>query len=132
LPDTRSALAPFTQRLHGRTGRIGTRLSDRAGDHGHPGDEYAITNIDMPHHPNTASDGAMLADAGTAGDADTSRHGGVVTDLDVVGDLDLVVELDPVADLGVGQSAPVDRSVHTDLDIITRSEERRGGRECRQ
>src|SRR5690606_26353928 len=113
-----STLLPFGGGLHGGTRGIGARLGDRAGNHGHATDEYVIADLDMEDHPYSAGDHAVAADAGTAGNADAGRHGGVVADLDVVGDLDLVIELDAVADHGVAECATVDRGVGANLDIV--------------
>src|SRR5690606_11584727 len=102
----------------GCAGRIGTRFGDRTGHHGHPGHENVITDIDMTHHADTASDGAMLADGCDACNPDAGGFGRVLTDLHVMGDLDLVVELDPVSDPRVRQRTPVERGVDADFHVI--------------
>src|SRR5690606_15154208 len=111
--------APFGGRLHGSTGGVTAGLGDRAGDHGHAGDEDVVADIHMPDDADAAGNHAVAADARAAGNPRATGHGGVVADLHVVGDHDLVVQLDAIADQGVRQRAAIDGGVGTDLDIVT-------------
>src|SRR5450830_1119020 len=118
MSQTRSTLAPFSRRLHGGTGRIGTRLGNRVGDHGHASDEDVVANIDMTHQPYATGEHAMLADLGAAGYAYAGRHGGVIANLYVVGNLDLVIELHAITDHGIGQSPAINSRIDADFHIV--------------
>src|SRR5690606_22008237 len=100
------------------SGRIGARLGDRAGHHGHAGDEHVVADLDVTDHTHAAGDHAVTTDLGATGNAHAARHGGVIADLHVVRDHDLVVELHAVADQGIGQRAAIYSSICADFHII--------------
>src|SRR5690606_38453519 len=119
LTNARCTFLPFGGGLHCGTGGVGSGFGNGARDHGHAADEYVVTDIDVADHADAAVNGAVATDTGAAGNADTGRHRGVITNLHVVGNLDLVVQLDAVADHGVVDGAAVDGGIGTDLHVIT-------------
>src|SRR5438034_10382010 len=79
---------------------------------------HVIHDGQMSQHHRGTAEGAIFANFGTAGDADTTGHRGMRADMAVVADLNLIVQFDAVFDDGIGQGAAVDAGVDADLAVV--------------
>lgn len=114
----RAALFSIGRILHGRTGRITSRLGNGTRDHRHSSHENVVADLDVADHADATCNHAVAPDLGAAGNSHAASHRGVVADLHVVRNHDLVVELDAVANQRVGERTTVDGRVGADLDVV--------------
>ena len=89
------------------------------GNHGSPGDDDVIGDLEMTDNPHHPTDLATAADFGTAGDSGISGNDRMGADPDIVPDLNQVIEFDTVFNDGIFQGPPVDAGIRTDLDPVT-------------
>ncbi len=81
-------------------------------------DRHIIDNLKMPEYTGTATNCAVPANAGTAGNTHATRDGGVIADRYVMSNMDQIINLHPITDDGIVESAAIDGRIRADLHVV--------------
>ncbi len=102
-----------------RIAQVGAWCLDGADNTGLASEDSVVTDGDMTIHAGLSGHDDMIADFGTAGDADLRAEEIVLADLDIMSQMAKVIDLSAAADDGVIHRTVVDGGAGTDLDVIS-------------